>query len=263
MNITIFGAGVFGLALGKILESKSHSVTFYDPFKFPDLSLEKSLEGSELMILSVPSDHAGEVLKKIPGSFRHLPFIIATKGLFTSKPFQNFENISILSGPAFAQDLNSHKPTTLTATSKLIIDLFQTSWLKFDHTDDVDGVLLCGTFKNIYAIEAGRRGLKKDTDDFDAYIKKVCAELKTILSENLCDPKTVDLACGIGDMILTCSSDTSRNYQFGQNLAENPDTHHATQTTEGLTALCNLEQNSIAIPKTAKTLQQIKEKLCR
>ena len=216
MKITVFGAGAFGSALGNILETNGHQVEYYDPVKYPDKGLTSAIEGSEAYLLAVPSSAAPKLLLFLQ---HDKPLICASKGFLNAASFKAWgENFSVLSGGAFAADLNEHHPTVLTATSPLIKQLLGTPWLTFDETTDAAGVMMCGALKNIYAIGSGYWGLKYGTTDFDDYINSCLTEMKTILLHNGCKPETVDLSCGLRDLVITCASPTSRNYDFGTKL---------------------------------------------
>ncbi len=221
MKITIFGAGLFGTALGNILEENGHVIEYYDPVKYPDKGLTSAIEGSEVYLLAVPSNATPKLLLFLP---HDKPLINASKGFLSSVQFRAWgENFSVISGGAFAADLNAKHPCVLTATSPLIKQLFTTSWLTFDETNDVTGVILCGSLKNIYAIGSGYWGLKYGTPDFDDYINSCLSEMKTILLHNGCRPETVDLSCGLRDLVVTCASPSSRNYDFGAKLKDDPE----------------------------------------
>ncbi len=245
MKITIFGAGAFGTALGNILEENGHQIEFYDPVKYPDKSLTAAIENSEVYLLAVPSSAAPKLLLFLP---HDKPLICASKGFLTSISFTPWgENFSVMSGGAFAADLNEKHPSVLTATSPLIEQLFKTSWLTFDETTDKAGVMMCGALKNIYAIGSGYWGLKYGTTDFDDYINSCLFEMKTILLHNGCDPETVDLSCGLRDLVITCASPKSRNYDFGAKLRNEPELGNKyfsgdikTGTIEGLGAIASI-----------------------
>jgi glycerol-3-phosphate dehydrogenase (NAD(P)+) len=247
MKITIFGAGAFGTALGKILEEKGHTLEYYDPVKYPEKGLTSTIEGSEAYLLAVPSAAAPKVLLFLP---HDKPLICASKGFLTAASFKPFTKFSVLSGGAFAADLDKKAPCVLTATDPFIKQLFETDWLKFDETTDKTGVLICGALKNIYAIGSGYWGLKYGTQDFDDFINSALTEMKIILQTNGADPRTVDLSCGLRDLVITCASPTSRNYDFGVKLKNDPELGVKLQkgqvkmgTVEGVGAIA-------AIPKT-------------
>ena len=210
MNITIFGAGVFGTALGKVLEENGHTVNYYDPIKFQNQSIPKLTEHSDACVLAAPSEAAPKLMLFVP---HDKPLIFAPFG----------PNFSVISGGAFAADLLAKKQTILTATSDLVVSIFGNEWLKFDRTTDNLGVLLCGSLKNIYAIGSGLWGLRYGTPDFDNFINTSISEIRTILSANGADPNTMNLSCGLNDLVLTCASPTSRNYSLGVQLQQDPD----------------------------------------
>ena len=220
MKVTIFGAGAFGTALGNILVENGHTIEYYDPVKYPEKGLTSAIVGSDIYLLAVPSSAAPKLLLFLP---HDKPLICSSKGFLTAASFKPFQNFSVLSGGAFAADLNAKNNTILTATSPLIRQLFETSWLKFDQTDDTTGVMICGALKNIYAIGSGYWGLKYGTTDFDDYINSCLDEMRVILKANDSKPETVDLSCGLRDLVITCASPTSRNYDFGAKLKKDPE----------------------------------------
>lgn len=251
MNITILGAGAFGTCLGRILESKHHHVTYYAPNL--DITLKDALKNAEAILIAVPSKVVDtEFLKPLP---KKIPLIIATKGILDSHLFDDFKFVSVLSGPGFAVDIDRHQPTRLTTTDLRTKRLFTTDWLTFDLTADQTGVLLCGALKNVYAIYAGLKNLKPGTESHEKYLATATEEMKAILFANGADPKTVDLACGQGDLRITCYY-PSRNYEFGQKLIENPN-YQPEKTVEGVTALKKIKAGLIKIPKTAFTMHEL------
>lgn len=260
MRVTILGAGAFGNALREVLLENRHEVKFYDPLKFPETSLPDTTSNAEVVICAIPSDLAGETLSQLDPN---LPLINASKGFLTLEPFKRFPSFSIISGGAFADQLENHQPTVLTATSDLAADLCKTDWLKVEQTQDYLGVTLCGTLKNIYAIGAGEKSLKPNTADFRAYIEKSLAELKFILSANNADPATADLSCGKLDLIMTCANPKSRNYQFGDLIRRRNhlDPSTVTQTTEGLSAIQNLPASNLSIPAGCEIIHHIIERV--
>ena len=165
----------------------------------------------------------------------------------------------VLSGPGFADDIKAGKETHLTSTNQRIDKLFVAEYIKFDRTKDIKGVLMCGALKNVYAILAGLKNLKKDTKTWQIFITEVVKEMKAILKANGAEPGTVNLACGIGDLKLTCDM-PSRNYQYGQELRKNPSAK-PDKTVEGLTALNKIKRGEIIIPDAAIKLKDLMEKI--
>lgn len=261
MYITIFGAGAYGNALSHILKENDHEVTFYDPFEFPEISLEKSLENAEVLILAIPSSEIPNLLSKIPAKYHQLPLICTSKGLISLEVFNDFTNFHVLSGPAFAEDLAAEKPSILTASSSLPIRLFSTPWLRVEKTSDVFGIMLCGTLKNIYAIMSGYKELTPSSKLFLPFINSAADEMRAFFRANHCNAHTVDLACGLPDLILTCSSEKSRNYTFGTLLKKSGPTIPR-ETVEGYSAILEIKKSSsFIIPENTPLFKEISEKI--
>ena len=251
MKIAILGAGAFGTALGEILAGKGYDIDYYDS-KVEKESLKEVLNKAKYMILAVPSLTAPYLLPYLP---KDKPLIIATKGFLDEHNFKNFSDYMVMSGPGFAADIKLGKETHLTATDQRIVDLFETDFLTFDLTTDTRGAMMCGALKNIYAILAGFLGLKPGDSEYENFITEVTEEMQALLSVNNANPDTVNLACGIGDLRLTCNF-PSRNYEFGQVLSRNPKARPE-KTVEGLTALLKVKRGEINVPEEATKLKEL------
>lgn len=251
MKIAILGAGAFGTALGEILAGKGYDIDYYDS-KVEREKLTDVLEKAKYIVLAVPSMAAPYVLPYLP---LDKPLIVATKGFLDDHNFKDFKNYMVLSGPGFAADIKAGKETHLTATDDKIIELFETEFLTFDFTIDKKGVLMCGALKNIYAIYAGYLGLKPGTALHEKYLTEVAEEMRALLKANGASSKTVDLACGVGDLRLTCDF-PSRNYEFGQIVRKNAEAKPE-KTVEGLTALLKVKRKEIIVPETALKLREL------
>ena len=255
MKIAILGAGVFGTALGGILADNGHNVAYYDKY-IEGADIHKVIEGAEYVVLCVPSAVVQDVLPDIP---REKPLVVATKGILLDDVFGEFADYMVLSGPGFAADIKSHQSTKLTATDERVVELFVAPYMQYDITSDKRGVLMCGALKNVYALWAGYQDLRPGTPEYEEYIATAAREMKELLSANDAQPGTVDLACGVGDLRLTCDS-PSRNYQYGQALRNTPDMKPET-TVEGLTTLMRIKSGEIVVPDSAEILKHIMQEI--
>lgn len=259
MLVTIIGAGAFGTALASILEENGHKFSFFDPKKFPEISLKSALESSDAIVFSAPSSVLETTLKSLPENAKSLPFINASKGFLSDEPFKKLKNFSIISGPSFSKDILDKKQTTLTVTDFFTKNLFETPWLKVEISRDKKGILLCGTLKNIFAIYSGSKNIKPATEEFRAFLIESIREMKAILKTNGCRPETAELACGFKDLALTASSENSRNYRLGKLLTgKNADGSalDSSETIEGLSALRALKTSDLGIPKNLPFLEK-------
>ncbi|MBQ6375520.1 hypothetical protein IJJ37_01125 [Candidatus Saccharibacteria bacterium] len=251
MKIAILGAGAFGTALGGILAEKGWDIDYYDS-KVERERLSDVLAEAKYIVLAVPSMAVGYLLPHLP---KDKPLIVATKGILSAKTFSEFRDYMVLSGPGFAADIKAHKETHLTATDARVLELFSVDYLKFDFTEDENGVLMCGALKNVYAIGAGRLGLERWSAKWRQYITEVAEEMRAVLSANGADPLTVNLACGVGDLELTAGL-PSRNYEYGLILREDA-AAVPTKTVEGVTALKRIKAGEIIVPETAINLKEL------
>ena len=251
MKIAILGAGAYGTALGQVLFENGHEVRYYDP-ALKDTSLDDVLADAEAMVLAVPSTALSTILPKLP---KNIPMIVTTKGILDTDILSDFEDIIILSGPGFADDIKAHKRTLLTTNDDRVKEMFTTDYLKFDHSDDAKGILLCGALKNAYAVMAGLLDLKPGTNEHEDFLANAADEMKTILDANGVDGQTVELACGKDDLRLTCGM-PSRNYEFGQTLRRNLQ-FPAGKTAEGVSVIDGIRNGKLHIPKSAKIMQDL------
>ena len=251
MKIAMLGAGVFGTALGGILAGKGYDVDYYDS-KLEQERLSDVLLDAKYVVLCIPSM---AVLYLLPKLSKEQPLIVATKGILTDVIFREFMDWMVMSGPGFADDIKAQKKTLLTATDSRIVDLFNTNYLQFDFTDDRRGVLMCGALKNVYAILAGLKGLKRETPVWREFVRKANEEMALVLEANGAEAETVEFACGLGDLKLTCGL-PSRNYEYGTILRDNPD-YEPTNTVEGLSAIRRIMRHEITVPAKAKLLKEV------
>ena len=251
MKIAMLGAGAFGTALGGILADKGYDIDYYDS-KVERERLSDVLLKAKYIVLCIPSVAVPHLLPYLP---KNIPFIVATKGILMDVAFREFRDWMVLSGPGFAADIKTQKKTFLTATDSRVVDLFSTSYIQFDFTDDRRGVLMCGALKNVYAILAGLKGLKRETAEWREFVRKASEEMAAILETNGAEAETVDLACGIGDLKLTCGM-PSRNYEYGKILRSNPN-YEPTNTVEGLSTIHRISRREIMIPSKAKLLKEV------
>ena len=273
-RIGILGAGAYGAAMAGVLRENGHRVKFYDPVKLPKITLAEVADWAEILLLATPAKTVKSLVKTLP---KDKPLLVATKGLMSLRLYEKFNYFELISGPGFADDIRKRKKTKLTvaapdvSTGKPLAEaLLETSYLKFDRTEDLTGVALLSGLKNIYAIDSGRRGLKFDTPEFNAYIRDALKETQRFLLYNGGFVETVRLSAGVGDFVLTCGSNRSRNYQFGETLklmqrgsnsrksaAKFAKTYLKTTTVEGVFAATEIDRENLTVPKENEILIDI------
>ena len=274
MNILIIGAGAYGLALSNILSEKN-KVTVYSSLEqeinelnkthkneklFPNIELSKEIrfiskieKKYDLIVIALPTNIIEQELLKLKNNIKETPILITSKGINKGKfPYEmvkrvlKTKNIYVLSGPSFAKDVIEKQPIRLTLAGKdNIKNIFNEEYINIEHTKDIIGTEVCGTIKNIYAIGAGIiGGMNLSESTKAAYLTKIVNETKQIINDLKGNKETVLLSCGIGDIILTCTSISSRNYKLGYMIGkkENIEEYVKTTTVEGLNSLTEIKE---------------------
>lgn len=257
MNIAMLGAGAFGKALGKILTDNGHEVKYYDPFLFPEITIDQVCYQAGAIVIAIPSNALPDFIANYPSYLKKIPTILATKGVMDAKLFEDFPQFSAISGPAFAQEIIDGKPAIFTASAPFAMGLFKNDQVEIELCDDLLGILLCGTLKNVYAIGAGYRSNSENS--MASFIQHAHSETKNYLRNHGANPETAELSCGLGDLILTCTNDTSRNFSCGRMLFEGRFIEAIVEelvTVEGLNAIPLVD-----VDETYPLLRQI-AKLC-
>jgi glycerol-3-phosphate dehydrogenase (NAD(P)+) len=130
--------------------------------------------------------------------------------------------IAVLSGPSFAREVAGGMPTAVTAaagnaeTAEVVQTVFRALTFRVYTSTDLVGVELGGAVKNVIAIAAGvSDGLGFGSSSRAALITRGVAELARLVAKLGGDPRTVSGLSGVGDMVLTCTGDLSRNRTVG------------------------------------------------
>lgn len=140
-------------------------------------------------------------------------------------PHVPWSNVAVLSGPSFAKEVAQHVPTVVTVgssdaeVSRWIQGIFATPVFRVYTARDVIGLELGGSVKNVIAIAAGIiDGLELGLNTRAALITRGLAEMRRLGMKMGADPWTFAGAAGVGDLVLTCTGDLSRNYTVGRKL---------------------------------------------
>lgn len=213
------------------------NVLFPDALQ-PVFHLEEALSECSLLLLAVPSHSFEYVLANIAPFLTALPRIVfATKGLDLKTGRMLHEVIqtvvgpaaltAVLSGPSFAGEVVAGLPTAVTIASYnhpfavFLARLFGNERFRVYTSRDVIGVQLGGAVKNVLAIAAGvSDGLGFGANCRAALITRGLAEMMRLGAVLGAQPETLMGLSGIGDVILTCTDDQSRNRRLGLGLGQ-------------------------------------------
>ena len=282
MKIGILGAGVYAIALADIITSNNHKVTLWTKFEDEmdyltknrkNKNLEnyiiptevnfttnlKEVMNNDLIIFAVPGDFIAETALSIKTLVNNQHFCIASKGVYNDKTL--FEvvkeiidtnNIGVISGPTFAIDIIKKVPigfslaTINSNTKEVIIKALKNNRVAIDLKNDIIGISICGSLKNIIAIGNGMlSGLDLPISTQSLLITKAIYEIQTIINYYNGNEDTIVSLAGIGDLILTCTSEKSRNYtlgyMFGNKKQDEIDDYIKNTTIEGIAALNQIQ----------------------
>ena len=226
------------------LNAERQNAEFLSDIIFPDAlhieaDLGNAIQASRDLLLAVPSHCFGEILSQIRPHLRPDSRIVwATKGLerntgrlleeVIKETLGNTYPLAVISGPTFAKELASGLPTAITLASdnEEFAREFQARIHCSKHfrvyiNDDMLGVQLGGAIKNVIAIGAGiSDGMGFGANARTALITRGIAEISRLGTALGANPNTFMGMSGLGDLVLTCTDNQSRNRCFGIMLGQ-------------------------------------------
>lgn len=287
LNVSIVGLGAWGSAIGMTAHRAGSSVTLiglkaevehvktkgFVPF-FPDVPFppeirvensQDSLANADIVIYAVPAQLLRVCLKETKNLPADVPVLIASKGIEESTGCLMSEvvadilpnPVAILSGPNFASEIMRNKPAATTiGCQDLIVGQRIVKALAHQNfrpylNKDVIGVQIGGAIKNVLAIACGMvraRGLGENA--LASLITRGLHEIKTFgIAKGAAESTFLGLS-GVGDVVLTCMSAQSRNFQFGVEIAQQEHVN-----------IESLSRTTVEGFYTAKALHQVMERL--
>lgn len=260
-TIALLGAGSWGTAVAMHLADAGHRVLLWahdpqhvalmvkeraNPRHLPDVpfaetiipcaNLNQCIEKADEIIIAVPSHAFAQLLDNITSKPCGLTWL--TKGvdplshqLLSELVFRRFGSdfpIAVVSGPSFAKEVAHSLPTAMTLSGnnlpyqQRIHKLLHHNNIRIYRSDDIIGVQLCGAVKNILAIACGiSDGLGYGANAKAALITRGLAEMSRLGLSLGAKAETFIGLAGVGDLVLTCTDNQSRNRRFGLLLGQN------------------------------------------
>ncbi|CAI3946328.1 Glycerol-3-phosphate dehydrogenase (GpsA) (PDB:1EVY) [Commensalibacter communis] len=270
INIAVIGAGAWGIALSLQMARTGANVYLWSRKELPNptthtlsrldcVSIPETITVSnqfptkaDIVFLAVPLQYMRSILPYMPPT---APLIACCKGVETTSlkfPLEILEEIypkrehGALSGPNFAHEVAKSYPTASVIASKnpklaqeLANKLSTSTFRLYANTDPI-GVEIGGAAKNVFAIAAGiAMGAGLGENARASIITRGIAELSRLSAGLGGDPMTLSGLAGVGDMILTCTGQGSRNYSLGFELGQGKKLKdilaQRTTVTEGVT----------------------------
>jgi glycerol-3-phosphate dehydrogenase (NAD(P)+) len=252
----VIGAGAWGTALALVaaqagrrvtlwaresavvdsIKSKRENTLFLSGVVLPDSIAPTGdlaeAAAAEALLVVVPAQHLRATLSLLAPR-PHVPLVLCAKGIERGSGKLVSEILresapgaepAILSGPSFAKDVARHLPTAVTIAAKR--DIAARLQATLGHatfrpyaSDDLVGVALGGAAKNVYAIACGIvAGMGLGESARAALLARSFAELCRLGEKLGAKSETLMGLSGLGDLVLTATSLTSRNYAFGQDV---------------------------------------------
>jgi glycerol-3-phosphate dehydrogenase (NAD(P)+) len=254
----------------KLLNKKRENIKFLPDTIIPEQikitnDLKDALQNKDIIILAVPSQYIREVLRRIKSlSFsRKSIYVSVTKGIeigthkrISEIIHEELGNIklAVLSGPTIAQEVAKSIPTTAVIashdkkTAKSLQDIFMSERFRVYTNDDVIGVELGGSLKNIIAIACGiSDGLGFGTNTKAAILSRGLAEISRLGQAMGAKISTFSGISGLGDLVTTCISPYSRNRFVGEQIGKG-------KTLKEISAHMNMVAEGVPTAKSAYDL---------
>ena len=259
-NIAIIGSGSWGVALAVHLAKLGHNIKlwsfseeekdlinnekkckFLPNIVLPDgiictTSYEEAIKGTDFIVHVTPSKFTRDTVKQYKKYVTNQPIVICSKGFEKDTMYTLDEviqeeipnaKIAVLSGPSHAEEVSIAVPTLLVVASKydavlkLVQDSFMCDKMRIYTSRDVKGVELGGALKNIIAFCAGvAAGIGLGDNTFAALITRGLAELSRLGVALGGQKETLYGLSGLGDLIVTCLSEHSRNRRAGKLIGQ-------------------------------------------
>lgn len=273
-NITILGSGLWGSALGTLADRNHHLLTIWS--RGSQMPFSEAIAGAEIILSAVSMAGVRPMIEQLQQV--QLPptviLVTATKGLDPltfSTPFQLWQKafsdqpLVVLSGPNLSKEIRQGLPAATVVASEnreaaqRVQACLASDYFRVYLNGDPLGTELGGTLKNVMAIAAGVcDGLQLGTNAKAALLTRALPEMIRISRPWGAKPDTFFGLSGLGDLLATCNSPLSRNYQVGYGLAQGKSLAQVLSEIEGTAEGINTTQvlsqfaaqRAIAVPLT-------------
>ena len=247
-------------------------IRLHDGLKFTD-SLAEAVKGRDLLLLVPPSQLMRQVFRQLlPHLEDDLVLVSASKGienqtLMTMSQVLQEElknagrkaKLGFLSGPSFAREVAQGLPTAVVAASedeaiaKLVQKVFSGENFRVYTNDDVIGIEFGGSLKNVMALAAGiADGLGFGSNTRAALITRGLSEMTRLGVAAGAKAQTFAGLAGMGDLVLTCTGDLSRNRTVGLELGKG---RPLQEILDGMTMVAEGVKTTVSTHQLAQRLQ--------
>ena len=260
-KVAVLGGGSFGTVLANLAASNGYKVSLWvrdseqalrinsegaNTSYHPELKLSENILASEnlnevvkdaaVVFIATPSIVFEQIVNRLSQSIEDDAYLIScTKGILDN-PFRLLSevilskmknSVGVLSGPNLAKEIAENKVagTVIASDNEELLDvvksILSSKTFKIFSSNDIKGVELAGSLKNIYAIICGMaESLNVGENAIGLILTRSMAEMSRFSVAKGANPVTFLGLSGMGDLVATCMSNLSRNYQLGLNLGK-------------------------------------------
>lgn len=285
MIIGVFGAGAWGTALAYTCAKSGNEVKHWGfenvfdempnvekPVNVSRTDNMADLKTCEYWLIVTPAAFFRETVRKMRAVYDGQPILICTKGMEASSgefmseilntEIPECKNIGVLSGPQFAKEVANGIPTGSTLAGNKTVRAGghkALSALYLQDSDDIIGTQLCGVGKNAVSLISGFLTVKSSGENERALMfTRAWNEIVELGVKMGAECGTFLGLCGVGDLFLSATSPTSRNFSAGLSIARG---EQVTGTVEGIFALCGLIRRAEKFGVKTPVLTEMKEKM--
>jgi len=254
------------------INSEGANTTYHPELKLSENieatdSLEEVLKDASMVFIATPSIIFQQIIQRISNLIEDDSYLIScTKGIL-GKPFRPLSEVitekvgntlGVLSGPNLAKEIANNKVAGSVIASpdneliNSVKSVLSSQTFKIYSSNDMQGVEFAGALKNIYAIICGMAdSLKVGENAIGLILTRSMAEMSRFAVAKGANPITFLGLAGMGDLVATCTSKLSRNYQLGYNLGKGMKIDKAKekigQVAEGIRTLEVIKNESIEL----------------
>ena len=254
------------------INSEGANTTYHPELKLSENieatdSLEEVLKDASMVFIATPSIIFRQIIQRISNLIEDDSYLVScTKGIL-GKPFRPLSEVitkkvgntlGVLSGPNLAKEIADNKVagSVIASSDNELINsvksVLSSQTFKIYSSNDMQGVEFAGALKNIYAIICGMAdSLKVGENAIGLILTRSMAEMSRFAVAKGANPITFLGLAGMGDLVATCTSKLSRNYQLGYNLGKGMKIDKAKekigQVAEGIRTLEVIKNESIEL----------------
>lgn len=285
MKIGVFGAGAWGTALAYTCAKSGNEVIHWGfkgvfdglldlpkPEAVTRTSNMADLSSCEYWLIVTPSAFFRETVRKMRAVFNNQPILICTKGMegetgqfmseILNEEIPECKDIGVLSGPQFAREVATGIPTGSTLAGNERVRAgghIALSSLYLQDCEDIIGTQFCGVGKNAVSLISGFLTIKASGENERALVfTRAWDEIVDIAVKMGAECGTFLGLCGVGDLFLSATSPTSRNFSAGESIARG---EQYAGTVEGVFALRGLIKRAEKIGVSTPVLIEMKNKM--